>query len=49
MTGAPVIRLTARNVLAGVGVDHAENTASFLGHLPGQHRAWQNADERLSS
>ena len=42
-TGAPVIGLTAsqaaRNVLAGVGVDHAENSASFLGHLPGQRGA----------
>lgn len=38
-TGGTVIGLTAsqsaRNVLAGVGVDHAENTASFLGHVPG--------------
>ena len=42
-TGGPVIGLTtsqaARNVLAGVGVDHAENTASFLGHLPAQRGA----------
>jgi hypothetical protein len=38
-----VIGLTAskaaRNVLASVGVDHAENTASFLGHLPCQRGA----------
>ena len=26
-------------MLADVGVDHAENTASFLGHLPGQRGA----------
>ena len=42
-TGGRVIGLTAsqsaRNVLAEAGVDHAENTASFLGHLPGQRGA----------
>jgi thymidine kinase len=42
-TGAQVIGLTAsqaaRNVLAQAGVDLAENTASFLGHLPGRRGA----------
>jgi energy-coupling factor transporter ATP-binding protein EcfA2 len=37
-TGGQVVGLTAsqsaRNVLATAGLDHAENTASFLGHLP---------------
>jgi thymidine kinase len=41
--GGPVIGLTAsqsvRNVLADAGLDHAENTASFLGHLPGKRGA----------
>ncbi len=43
VTGARVIGLTAsqaaRNVLAQAGVDLAENTASFLGHLPGRRGA----------
>jgi len=38
-TGGQVVGVTvsqsARNVLASAGLDHAENTASFLGHLPG--------------
>ncbi len=42
-TGGQVIGLTAsqsaRNVLAAAGLDHAENTASFLGHLPEQRGA----------
>src|SRR5262249_34838392 len=42
-TGGQVVGLTAsqsaRNVLADAGLDHAENTASFLGHLPG----WRGA------
>jgi hypothetical protein len=35
----PAVGQDARNVLASVGVDRAENTASFLGHLPGQRGA----------
>jgi hypothetical protein len=42
-TGRPVIGLAtaqaARNVLAAAGVPLAENTAQFLGHLPGQRGA----------
>jgi hypothetical protein len=42
-TGGQVVGLTAsqsaRNVLAAAGLDHAENTASFLGHLPGHRGA----------
>lgn len=42
-TGRRVIGLTtsqsARNVLVEAGVDYAENTSSFLGHLPGQRGA----------
>jgi len=42
-TGGQVVGLTAsqsaRNVLAAAGLDHAENTASFLGHLPGRRGA----------
>jgi AAA domain len=41
--GGQVIGLTAsqsaRNVLATAGLDRAENTASFLGHLPGRRGA----------
>jgi ATP-dependent exoDNAse (exonuclease V) alpha subunit len=42
-TGRRVIGLTtsqsARNVLVEVGVDRAENSSSFLGHLPGRRGA----------
>ena len=42
-TGGRVIGLTtsqsARNVLVEAGVDRAENTSSFLGHLPGRRGA----------
>ncbi len=42
-TGRPVIGLAtaqaARNVLAAAGVPLAENTAQFLGHLPGKRGA----------
>jgi AAA domain len=42
-TGGQVVGLTAsqsaRNVLADAGLDHAENTASFLGHLPSRRGA----------
>ncbi len=43
VTGARVVGLTAsqsaRNVLAEAGIDHVENTAVFLGHLPGKRGA----------
>ena len=42
-TGGQVVGLAtaqaARNVLAAAGVELAENTAAFLGHLPGQRGA----------
>lgn len=43
VTGRPAVGLTAaqsaRNVLAAAGIEHAENAASFLGHLPGRRGA----------
>ena len=52
-TGNPVIGLTGlqsgRNMLAGVGVDHAENTASFLGHVPGQRGALAGVCKQLAA